>query len=95
MFLCFTQGDEAGRTSLGRNSSGYVSGRMPVRVQVHRKLHKDLAELCQVQTLQGHQGSASAISFFLYNSLLAILVSAPSIQGRRLDLDLDCAALED
>lgn len=44
------------RTSLGRNSAASTQGRRPVRVQVHRKLHKDLSELCQVQTLPGHQG---------------------------------------
>ena len=31
-------------------------------MQVHRKLHKDLAELCQVQTLPGHQGKLFADS---------------------------------
>ncbi len=48
-----------GRPSLGRASgAASVSGKAPVRVQVHRKLHKDLAELCQVQTLPGHQGKS-------------------------------------
>lgn len=32
-----------------------------MRVQVHRKLHKDLADLYQVQTLTGHQGKARFI----------------------------------
>lgn len=51
------QMDAAGLT---RNSAAAsVSGRSPVRVQVHRKLYKDLAGLSRVQTLQAHTGNAS------------------------------------
>ena len=53
---------EDGQASLGRNSgAASISGRVPVRVHVHRKLHKDLAELCLVQTLPAHSGTSSAL----------------------------------